>query len=95
MAEFRSDAETIVRDIEQTLQLTRIHEENRQYKAHPDDLGLATKLLDECQAFLTDHAGSDQVSTVQGIQAEVQAVVSTMTRAKDYEGFRHQPAQAA
>ena len=85
----------IVRNIEENVQVTRIREENRQYKAHPDDLGLASKLLEECNAFLTDHPGSDQVATVQGIRAEVQAVVSTMTRARNHEGLRHQLTQSA
>jgi hypothetical protein len=92
---FRAGADKIVRNIEEYRQLTWIKEDERTYRTHLDDPGLANMLLRECETFLKAHPGSDQLATVQAVRADTQANVSTKNRAKNYEEFRHQQAQAA
>jgi len=95
LADLRVTAEGVARSGEENRFRARIDEDYRQFSARPDDPGLAKRLQDECEAFLKALPRSIHVATVQSIRAEAQAVVGTITRARNYEELQHNLSKAA
>ncbi len=95
VADLRFIAEDVARTWAENQKRARIDEDHKRLQDHPHDPGLATNLRDECEDFLKGLPKSSHVPIVQTIRAEAQAVLDTMTLAKNYEELQANVSRAA